>query len=83
MPGAYVWKKVLARVSLHIGALLGDLGRGGPSTGNFDRWMKEALGMEHFSLKRLSANGLWREGSFTGDPGRYVEKGSGYGHLSP
>jgi len=22
------------------------------------------------------------EGSFTGDPGRYVKKGSGYGHLS-
>jgi len=38
----------------------------------------EALGMEHFSLKRLSA-----EGSFTGDPGRYVKKGSVYGHLSP
>jgi hypothetical protein len=27
-PRAYVWKKVLGRVSLHIGALLGDLGRG-------------------------------------------------------
>jgi hypothetical protein len=23
------------------------------------------------------------EGSFTVDPGRYVKKGSGYGHLSP
>ena len=40
--------------------------------------MKEALGMGCFSLKRLSV-----EGSFTGDPGRYVKKGSGYGHLSP
>jgi hypothetical protein len=29
MLGAYVWKKVLGRVSLHIGALLGNLGRGG------------------------------------------------------
>ena len=29
MPGAYVCKKVLGRVSLHIGATLGDLGRGG------------------------------------------------------
>jgi hypothetical protein len=28
MPGAYVWKKVLGRVSLHIGALLGELDRG-------------------------------------------------------
>jgi len=40
--------------------------------------MKEVLGMEHFSLKSLSA-----EGSFTGDPERYVKKGSGYVHLSP
>jgi hypothetical protein len=23
-----------------------------------------------------------RGGSFTGDPGRYVKKGSGYGHVS-
>ena len=29
MPGAYVWKKVLGQMSPHIGALLGDLGRGG------------------------------------------------------
>jgi hypothetical protein len=28
MPGAYVWKKVLGRVSLHIRALLENLGRG-------------------------------------------------------
>ena len=28
MLGAYVWKKVLEWVSLHTGALLGDLGRG-------------------------------------------------------
>jgi hypothetical protein len=40
--------------------------------------MKGALGMERFSLKKLSA-----EGSFTGNPGRYVRKGSGYQHLSP
>jgi hypothetical protein len=26
MPGAYVWNKVLGQVSLHIRALLGDLG---------------------------------------------------------
>jgi hypothetical protein len=29
------------------------------------------LGMERLSLKRLSAVGLW-EGSFAGDPERYV-----------
>ena len=34
--------------------------------------MKEALEMELFSLKRLSAEGLW-EGFFTGNPGRYVK----------
>jgi hypothetical protein len=28
MPGAYVWKKVLGRVYLHIGVALGDLERG-------------------------------------------------------
>jgi len=28
MLGVYVWKKVLGWVSLHIGVLLGDLGRG-------------------------------------------------------
>ena len=38
--------------------------------------------MGHLSLKKLSAEGL-EDGSFTGDPGRYVKKGSGYGHLSP
>jgi hypothetical protein len=56
---------------------LGNLDRGS-STEDFERWMKGALGMECFSLKRLTA-----EGSFTGDPGRYVKKGSGYGHISP
>jgi len=36
---------------------------------------EEALGMERFSLSRVS---VWRasgEGPFTGDPGRYVTKG--------
>ena len=27
--------------------------------------------------------GWERGGSFTGDPGRYVKKASGYGHLPP
>jgi len=67
-------------ISFHRGPT-GEPGRGS-STWDFERWMKGALGMECFSLKRLSqwASG---EGSFTGDPGRYVKKGSGYRHLSP
>ena len=35
----------------------------------------------------LSEEALWRgpwgRSFFTGDPGRYVKIGSGYGHLSP
>jgi len=63
--------------SLSIGAPLGNL-EGGSSTRDYERWMKGVLGMEHFSLKRLSA-----EGSFSGDPGRYAKKGFRYGHVSP
>jgi len=37
--------------------------------------------MERFCLKRLSAEDLCG-GLFTGDPGRYVKKGSRYRHLS-
>jgi hypothetical protein len=44
--------------SLSTGALLGNL-EGGSSTRDFERWMKEVLGMERFSLKRLSLEGLW------------------------
>ena len=44
--------------------------------------MKGALGMERFSLRRLSAEGLWGGLLYWG-PGRYVKKGSGYRHLSP
>jgi hypothetical protein len=58
MPRAYVWKKVLGWLSPHIGASLGDLGRGGLSTRNFERWIKEALGMGRLSLKWLTAKGL-------------------------
>jgi hypothetical protein len=60
-----------------MGVLLGYL-EGGSSTKDYERCMKGALEMENFSLKRLSA-----EGSFIGDPERYVKKGSRYGHLSP
>jgi hypothetical protein len=37
--------------------------------------------MEHLPLKRLHGGGLVG-GFFNGDPGRYVKKVSGYGHLS-
>jgi hypothetical protein len=37
---------------------IGGPGEGGPSTGNFERWMKGALGMGHLSLKRLTEEGL-------------------------
>jgi hypothetical protein len=42
--------------------------------------MKGALGMEHLTLKRLRERAL-RGASFTGDLGRYVKKGFGYGNL--
>jgi hypothetical protein len=54
----------------------------GLSTWDFESWMKRALGMEHLSLKRLCGESLVGR-SFTGDPGIYVKKVSGYGHLSP
>jgi hypothetical protein len=44
--------------SISIGAPLGNL-EFGSSTGDFEKWMKGALGMERFSVKRLSAEGLW------------------------
>jgi hypothetical protein len=43
--------------SLSTGAPLGNL-EGGSSTRDFERWMKVAIGMERFCLKRLSAEGL-------------------------
>jgi len=45
--------------------------------------MKGASGMERLSLKRLLGGGFGGRNSFTGDPGRYVKKGSGYGNPSP
>jgi len=44
--------------------------------------MTGAMGMERCSLKRLRGGDLGGS-SFTGDPGRYVKKVSGCGHLSP
>jgi hypothetical protein len=44
-------------ISLHWGSV-GQRGVGS-STGDFERWLKGALGMKRLSLKRLSAEGLW------------------------
>jgi hypothetical protein len=44
--------------------------------------MKRALGIELLSLKRLRGGGpVGERSSFTGDPGIYVKKVSGCGHL--
>jgi hypothetical protein len=51
-------KRLWSWASLSIGAPLGSI-EGDSSTRDFERWMKEALGMERFSMKRLSAEGLW------------------------
>ena len=61
-------------ISFHRGPT-GELGRVS-TTRDLERWVKEALGMERFSLKRLSEEASW-EGCFTGDHGRYVMKGTG------
>jgi len=50
--------------------------------GDFESWMKDALGMEHISMKRLHGGGLGGS-AFTGDPGIYIKKVSRYRHLSP
>jgi len=56
--------------------------QGGSSIRDFKRCMKAALGTELFSLKIFSAEDLG-EGSFNGDYGRYVKKGSEHGHFCP
>jgi hypothetical protein len=58
-----------------MGALLGNMLEG-LSTGDFDRRMKGALGMERLIPKRLR-----KRASFTGDTGRYVQKGFRYRNL--
>jgi hypothetical protein len=40
----------------------------GPSTGDFERWLKGALEVGHFYGS--SVKGTWRQGSLAGDPGR-------------
>jgi len=56
----------------------GEPGRG-LSTGDFERWMKGALGMESFSLKRLSVEGL-EGGLLYWEP--WVMKGRLWGRAS-
>jgi len=51
------WVRLWSWASLSIGAPLWNL-EGGSSTGDFERWMKGTLGMERFSLKRLSVKCL-------------------------
>ena len=45
-------------ISFHKGPVLGNL-EGGSSTGDFERWMRGVISMEGFSVKRVSAEGLW------------------------
>jgi len=49
-------KKLWRQASISIRAPLGNMKRGS-STGDFERWMKGALGKGHLSLKRLNAKG--------------------------
>ena len=52
------WKRLWRWASLSIGAPLGNLEERSINR-DFERWVKEAPGMERFSLKRLSEAGLW------------------------
>jgi hypothetical protein len=54
----------------------------GSSTGDFERWLKVALEVGHFSLWELCEGNL--EGGFPcWGPWRIGRKGSGDGHLFP
>jgi hypothetical protein len=79
-PEGYVEKALQTGISFYRGPT-GEPGRG-LTYCDFERWMKGLYGWS-ISLLRGSVDRASREGSFTGDPGRYVKKGSGYGHLSP
>ena len=57
---------------------------GGFITSDFEIWTKEGSGNRaSLSLSGSSTRGIWRKGSFTGDPEGYVKEGSGNMHLSP
>jgi len=55
-PGGWVEKAPERGISSHRGPT-GEPGRGS-STRDFERWMKETLGIVRFSLKKLSAEGF-------------------------
>jgi hypothetical protein len=50
-------KRLWRRAFISIGAPLGNL-EGGSSAGDFERWLKRALGKVYLSLKRLTTEGL-------------------------
>ena len=52
---------------------------GGPTNGNFEKWMKGTLGMGHLSLKS-SLRRAWRKGSFIEYP-RLCRESCGDRHL--
>jgi len=56
-PGRVVRKDSEMHIYFHWDPT-GEPGKGS-STRDFERWLKRALGIGHFSLKRLSAEGLW------------------------
>jgi len=67
-------------ISLHGGSV----GQSGVclSTGDFERWLKGALEMEHLSLWELCEGNL-EEGIPCWGPWMIGRKGSGDGHLFP
>ena len=46
----------------------------GSSSGDFGRWTKRALEVDHLTLCGSSVRGTWKEGSLAGDCEGYVEK---------
>jgi len=54
----------------------------GSSTGDFERWLKGALEVRHFSLWELCEENL-EGGLLCWEPWRIGRKGSGNGHLFP
>ena len=67
-------------ISLHVGS--SGQPRLGSSTGDFERWLKVALEVGHFSLWELCEGNL--EGGFPcWGPWRIGRKGSEDGHLFP
>ena len=79
-PVVYERKTLEMGISLHGGSV-GQPGVGSP-TRDFERWLKGALEVGHFSLWELCAGNL--EGGLPGcGPWRIGRRGSGEGHLFP